>query len=94
MVEDCCVARHCAKFSRNLIHSRVNPVPKLEEEEEEVVINETETGIKVSFRFHKPVHVTYHVLAKTVLSRLWETQGDITYDRLKTCHKVCAKGKT
>jgi hypothetical protein len=24
-----------AKFSRNLIHSRVNPVPKLEEEEEE-----------------------------------------------------------
>ena len=32
-VEDCCVARHCAKFSRNLIYSRVNPVPKLEEEE-------------------------------------------------------------
>ena len=28
----CCVARHCAKFSRNLKHSRVNPVPKLEEE--------------------------------------------------------------
>jgi hypothetical protein len=24
-----------AKLSRNLIHSRVNPVPKLEEEEEE-----------------------------------------------------------
>jgi hypothetical protein len=24
-----------AMFSRNLIHSRVNPVPKLEEEEEE-----------------------------------------------------------
>ena len=29
------IARHCAKFSRNLKHSRVNPVPKLEEEEEE-----------------------------------------------------------
>ena len=32
-IQDCCVARHCAKFSRILIHSRVNPVPKLEEEE-------------------------------------------------------------
>ena len=76
----------------------MNPVPKLEEEEEEeeeeeVIINETETGIKVSFRFHKPVHVTYHVLAKTVLSMLWETQGDITYDRHKTCRKVCPKTK-
>jgi hypothetical protein len=29
------VARHCAKFSRNLKHSRVNPVPKLEEEEKQ-----------------------------------------------------------
>jgi hypothetical protein len=37
-VEGCCVARHCAKFSRNLKHSRVNPVPKLEEEEETVVM--------------------------------------------------------
>jgi hypothetical protein len=31
----CLTMWHCAKFSRNLIHSRVNPVPKLEEEEEE-----------------------------------------------------------
>jgi hypothetical protein len=36
----CCVARHCAKFSRNLKHSRVNPVPKLEEEEEDLLKNE------------------------------------------------------